>query len=334
MTHSTTTGTAGGLMGIWLNKKFLSDLEFRLQHQKFTTKAIIPPGQGNIGRFLSWAPPSAPSSYSQEGGATVAGPTAITEGSTTMNEITSITNTSTQITISEYGEFTKITQAWEYAAVPGSREKILKRLRDGAAWSIDRVVLLAARKTASCFTCSAAADGGEYAATWAITLGPAATSMNTAALVNARGNMFTALATGFEGVPGCPSGQYAAVLTPTQETQMVTEVTTSRVYWSNAVVNTDSQVRKFIDGYLGSIYGVACYVTQNYTTCTFTSATEIGTLYADGGVGAVAFKDMQPEIVLNDLNSPYKNVNTAAWHVHFGAGLLASARVMAIYSLS
>ncbi len=53
-----TTGTANAVLTTWLNKNFVSDLEFQLQHQKFTTKAIIPKGAGNIGRFISFAAPT------------------------------------------------------------------------------------------------------------------------------------------------------------------------------------------------------------------------------------------------------------------------------------
>ena len=46
----------------------------------------------------------------------------------------------------------------------------------------------------------------------------------------------------------------------------------------------------------------------------------------------MAFQDMNAEIILNDVNSPYKNVNSFAWHAMFGAGLIDSARVVKLYS--
>jgi hypothetical protein len=91
-------------------------------------------------------------------------------------------------------------------------------------------------------------------------------------------------------------------------------------------------VEKWANGYIGSIYRTAVVVTQNYTTQLYTVSCEVALVYSDGGVGAMAFQDMTPEIVVNEVNSPYKNMNSFAWHAFFGAGLIDSNRVVKIYS--
>ena len=48
----------------------------------------------------------------------------------------------------------------------------------------------------------------------------------------------------------------------------------------------------------------------------------------------MAFKDMTPEVVINDVNSPYKNVDSVAWHLFFGTGLVDGGRVVKMYSLA
>ena len=59
MAHITSnTADIQGVLTTWLNKSFVQDLEFQLQHQKFTTKAIIPKNSGNKGRFLTFAAPT------------------------------------------------------------------------------------------------------------------------------------------------------------------------------------------------------------------------------------------------------------------------------------
>jgi hypothetical protein len=328
MAHITTGTEADDVFAKWINRKFVSDLEYALQHQKFTLKGEIAKGAGaNILRFVEFTPPTLGAtggviSYSG------AGQASITEASTTANEITGIQTTPTEATIAEYGEFLKIGQLYEYAAVSGTRERLSKRLRDGGAASIDTTVRLWAQQTTNKVFATAAATGG-------VTTGPAAiTALGASTLILARKTLFGGLAKGFDGIPGHPDGQYAAVLTPQQELDVVTEVTTSRVYWSGAVVNVPGKMgqEKFVNGYIGSVYGVATYVTQNYQTSTYTSAAQIGFVYADGGLGAASYGDMQPEIVINDVNSPYKNVNSIAWHAMFGGKLISSARVVMLYS--
>ena len=322
-TTGTTSPDATSVLTTWLNRNFVRDLEYTLQHQKFTTKAVIPKGAGNKGRFLTFAAPTSPSGYS--GG----GVTAFTEASTTANEITAITQTSTDITIAEFGEYTKVGTLYEYAAVPGLRQELLKRLRDGAAYGVDTFV----RSKALLTTIRLMADTTQTGAT---TANNTPTVLSAAAITAATKILFANLAQGFEGIEGHPRGHYAAVITPDQEQDIITEFTTNRMSWSNSVVNVPGPLgqEKWVNGYIGSIYRTAVYATNNFTTVLITSASEVGIVYADGGVGAMAFQDMNPEIILNDINSPYKNVNSFAWHCMFGAGLIDANRVVKIYSLT
>lgn len=321
-----TTGNTAvdDVFATWINKRFISDLEFELQHVKFTAKAEMMKGGGaNVARYVEFAAPG------RTGYAT--GSSAITEASTTANEITSITTTSTEVTITEWGEYTKVGSLYEFAAVQGTRDRIMKRIRDGAAVSIDTAVRTASIGTTNVLYASTAQAGGSATA--------AATGPNTAGaalLMLGRKTLVDALCKGFEGVSGHPDRAFAAVLTPKQELDIITEVTTSRVYWNNCVVNVPGKMgqEKFVNGYIGTIYNVATYITQNYATTTLTSACDIGYVYADGGVVAPSFGDMNPEIVINDVNSPYKNVNSIAWHAMFGTKLHSSTRVVKMYSLS
>jgi hypothetical protein len=320
-----------GALTTWLNKNFIIDLEYLLQHQKFTTKAIVPKGSGNKGRFLAFAQPGFAKSYSGDAnmGTSGDGTIAIAEASTTANEISAITQTSTDITIAEFGEFTKVGTMYEYAAVPGLRQELLKRLRDGAAFSIDRVVLKKALLTTTRLFATMTQTGATTTAPANMTLTP----LGAAGITAATKTLFANLAPTFTN-GSVPNNQYAAVITPQQEQDIITEFTTQRMSWSNSVVQTPGPmgVERWSNGYIGSIYRTAVVVTQNYTTQLYTVSTEVAVVYSDGGVGAMAFQDMNPEIIINELNSPYKNVNTFAWHINFGAGLIDSNRVVKIYS--
>lgn len=330
MAFTSGRSAVAGLLTTWLNREFVKDLEWILQYQKFTAKAIIPPGSGKIGRFNVFVPPPASTSYSG------ASTTALTERFTTEHEITDITSNSTDITISEYGEFYATSQLAMYAAVPGAREKLQKRLRDGANLTIDSLVLTAFNTAATNYLYASTDQTG---AKTTVAAAFQQQNANAAMIIQARKILIANKAPGFTGIAGHPEGQYAAILSPKQELDIVTESTTGRMYWSQAVTNIPGAEgqSKWVRGYLGSIYGVACYVTQNYGTGTATASTtgDIGFVVADGAVGAVAFKDMAPEVILNDINSPYKNVDSVAWHVFFGTSAIDTVnRVVKMYSNS
>lgn len=325
---STSAGAASGLLTTWLNRKFISDLEWDLQYQKFTTKAIIPPGSGKIGRFNVFVPPPAGTSYS------TSSTTALTETWTTQNEIATITATSTDITIAEYGEFHKTSALAMYAVVPGAREKLRKRLSDGAAVTVDQLVLTATNTASTNYLYASAAQTG---GTTTFNTGTV-TALSAASIIQARKILYANKVPAFRGIAGHPDGKYAAILSPKQELDIVTETTTGRMYWSQAVTNVPGMKGqdKWVEGYLGTIYGVACYTTQNFGTGNYTASSsgEIGFVLGDGAVGAMAFKDMEPEVVINDVNSPYKNVDSVAWHLFFGTGLVDGGRVVKMYSLA
>lgn len=323
------SGSTGynGLLTTWLNRKFVSDLEWELQYQKFTTKAIIPPGSGKVGRFNVFAPPPAGTSYS------TTSTTALTETYTTQNEIATITSASTDVTIAEYGEFYKTTELMMYAALPGAREKLRKRLKDGAHVTLDQLVLTTTNTATNYLYCTAAQTGG----TTTFSTGTV-TAMNAAAIMQARKILYTAKVPPFTGIPGHPDNHFAAVLGPKQELDIITEVTTGRVTWNDIVKHVPGQMgqEKMVNGYIGSIYGVAVYTTQLFGTGSYTASSsgDISFVLGDGGVGAMAFKDMEPKVVINDVNSPYKNVDSVAWHTFFGTGLIDGNRVVKMYSLS
>jgi hypothetical protein len=316
-----------------LNRKFIADLEWQLQFQKFTTKAIIPPGSGRIGRFNVFVPPPAGTSYS------TSATTALTEITATENSIATITATSTDITITEYGEFHKTSALAMYAAVPGAREKLRKRLTDGAAVTIDTLVMKQFEQSTNYFFCfNVTALSGELGGKTTMNTGTV-TALSTAAIMSCRKILFNNKVPGFTGIPGHPEGKYAGVTSGKGELDIVTEVTTGRVTWVQCVTNVPgvNAQQRWVDGYMGTLYGVAMYTTQNLTAATIytgSSTGDISFVCGDGAVGAMAFQDMNPEIIVNDINSPYKNMDSIAWHIFFGTGIVDANRVVKVYSAS
>lgn len=307
------------LLTTYLIKSFPPTLEDELQHQKFTRDAIIPEGSGKIGRFNIFGNP----------GATT---TALTEGSVDGNE-TTVSVTGTNVTIAEYGEFIITTRLMEFCQVSGSRAELRDRMAYGASVSMDSLVLAAADATTSVFYATTAATGGQ-------TTGPATVGAFSASTVIGASKILRAnSARGFKGVSGHPDGHFAAIVSPQAELTMITEATTGRMTWAQAVTNVSGAMgqEKWVKGYMGSVYGTACYRTQNFTTASLTATADENFVLADSGVGAVSVIDADPQIYVNtpssgDVGNPYRNRGTIAWHAYFGTALLDANRVIKVYS--
>jgi len=122
---------------------------------------------------------------------------------------------------------------------------------------------------------------------------------------------------------------------------MITEVTTGRVTWAQAVVNVPGKMgqEKWVNGYIGSIYGTAVYVTQNVSTGLTYSSTNASHAFVtgDGAVGAVAFEDMEPQVFVNvpsanSTDNPYRNFSSIAWHAYFSTKIHDATRAVKIYT--
>lgn len=316
-----TTSINTSLLTTYLIKKFIPSLEAELQFQKFTTPAVIPEGNGKIGRFNVFSNPPGTS-------------TPLTEGSTSGNEITTLTTTGTDCTIAEYGEFIKEPQLQNLAAQKGTRDELAMRFAYGGALALDTLVRAQAKLSTTAFYCTAVPLGGTTTAS-------IPTSGYFSSVIGAAKQLRAASvdgvvvgARGFTGRAGHPDGDFAGIVTPQFEATMITEGTTGRITWQNAVVNVQGAMgqEKAIRGKMGGAYGTTLYRTQNYDQTTVTSLADNNYILSDGGIGAVAFGDMKASIVINDVNSPYKNVDSIAWHAYFGTGLISSARVVRMYS--
>jgi N4-gp56 family major capsid protein len=322
-----TTGNVTSVLRTYLVRRFIPSLEDELQYQKFTTKATVPQGMGNIARYNVFESPAINTST-------------LTEGTTTGNELTRITARASNLTLAEYGEFLAVSRLWDYTSVPGARAALSDRMSYGAARSLDRVVLTQIHNVGtSAFWASSASNGGSSTAPSALANGSAA------AIIGASRIMRDASALGFTNVSGHPSRHYAAIVSPKFELDMVTEGTTDRMTWAEA--NTDvpgqSGQGKWVNGFMGSVYGTACYRTQANIQTTYTNTADNSYLLAEGGVASVSIIDADPQIYVNtassgDVGNPYRNRHTIAWHSYFAASIItdeggvSTNRLVRLYS--
>lgn len=324
MAFNTTVNTS--LLTTYLIRKFIPALEDELQFQKFTTKATIPQGMGNVARFNVFSSPPANTS-------------ALTEGTSTGNQLTTITTTGTDATIAEYGEFISVTRLEEYCAVPNSRSELSNRLSYGAARSIDALVRNQADTTTSDWYAGDGVEGGgttQAAVSATYNGGP---NLSAAAIIGAAAELRGNSARGFAGVNGHPNRHFACIMSTTAERDVVQEATAGRMTWAEAVTDVpgDMGQGKWVNGFMGSIYGTACYRSQNLTTAVLTGTVDENFILAEGGVGAVSIIDADPQIYINtasagDIGNPYRNSHTVAWHIFFATALIDSNRVIKVYS--
>jgi len=325
---SWTTGTPNtSLLTTYLLKKFIPALEDELQFMKFATKATIPQGMGVTARWNLFSSP-------------VVNTTALTEGAVDGNELTEMTTAGTEATIAEYGEFIQTNRLMEFCQVSGSRSELVNRMSYGGARSLDRLIHTGpsggtgAISTTTDFYTGVAANGGSGTAA-------TPTAASAAALIGASKLLRDNAATGIRGVSGHPDGHFAAILSPRFELDMVTEGTTGRMTWAEAVTDVPGRMgqEKWVNGFMGSVYGTACYRTQAFTQTTITSTSDNNFVLADHGVGCLSIIDADPQIYINtpssgDVGNPYRNRSTVAWHSYFAASLLSSDRVVRVYSLA
>ncbi len=310
------------LLTTWISKKWIPALERDLQISKFTTKVIVPPGMGRVGRVVTFS--NAPGST-----------TALSDG--TIGNSVDITTTGSDLTINEYGEYTHIPSINDFAMSSGMREEIVKRFRHGALVSIDGQVNAAAQTmTTNVFVFQNSTAGAAASPL------NAAFAANASGIISARKKVKDAFAVGFTGIEGHPDGQFAFICGQQAEVDIVTEATTGRMTWQNSVVNVPGRLgqEKWVNGYMGSIYGTACYTSQNMTTGLSYSASNVtcNFVLADGCLAAMAYQDMDPQIFVNvpgptSTDNKYRNFISVAWHTLFATKLHDGARGVKIYSL-
>jgi len=312
---------AAQLLRTYISKRWIPALERSLQLHRFTTKVQIPPGMGAQGRVVTFSNPPAST-------------TAIT---TNLGNPIDITTTGTSITISEYGEHMPLVGLIDYAAVPGYRDEVVKRFVHGANVAIDGLVRNALNpQTTNVMVPIVTSQAGGA-------LVPSGTPqrMNAACVIAASKEVKDAFARGFRGIEGHVDGHYACVIGQQAELDMVTEMSTTRMTWAQAVTNVPGRLgqEKWVEGYIGSIYHTAVYESENLTYASY-SSTDVtqNFLLADGAVAAMSLGDMKPEVFVNvpsqyDIGNPFRREFTVAWYIRFGTALHDAARSVKIYSL-
>ena len=324
MAFNTTRNTS--LLTTYLIRKFIPALEDELQFQKFTTKATVPQGLGNVARWNTFS-------------SALAQTTALTEGTATGNEITTMTTLGTNATLAEYGEFIATTRLQEFCQVPSSRSELVDRMAYGASRTIDTLVRNVADATTSDWYCGDGVEGGANTIAGVSATYGGGPNMSAAAVIGAAAELRGNSVRGITGVSGHPDRHFAAIVSTTAERDMVQESTAGRMTWAEAVTQVPGVLAqtKWVNGFMGSVYGTACYRSQNLSTAVITATMDENYIIGEGALGSVSIVDADPQIYINtssagDIGNPYRNSNTIAWHIFFATSLIDSTRVIKVYS--
>lgn len=221
----------------------------------------------------------------------------LTEGDETDGEITTLSVTTLTTTVGEFGAWVKISSLADLAHTPETRAQYAEGLAEHGARTLDTLIRdAAANTTGDTFLVSGetAVNGGTLAAT------ETAMAQDIAVIAGAF-NQNDA-----KPVPGL--GMYVCIVHGSVEQDIVTDVTTGRLSWSEVnkyVPGLDGQ-KKIIEGTPGAIYGCMVLRSNNIATevLTNTITAYVNVALADHGVGRASFDAMTPSGARRGVKGP------------------------------
>ncbi len=311
-----------GLVTTQLRRQFTPILRNKLQFGKFAVDGVITPKAGfNTLRWLQ----------ATDLGVFI---TALTEASTTENEVGTITITYIETTVANYGAFMKISDLADAMWSPEARGQFRDIFGFSAAKTVDTLIRNAGNATTNTY---------------------GARSNNTATALTSMINGNTArpedlgYLAGFFGQNDSQEfdkidGLYAVMINGKMEQDMKTycsPVTTGagKMEWWNLAAQTADGWGDLKRGYIATLLDCALFRTNNLTTVTVTGTVTCfkGFALADYGLGKCSLQNMEPDIIVktsgpNDTSQPLNTFSTIGWKVRMGQKLIDANRVLAYYA--
>jgi N4-gp56 family major capsid protein len=262
----------------------------------------------------------------------------LTEGSASDGEITTLSVTTITTTVAEYGAWVKISSLADLAHTPETRAQYAEGLAEHGARTLDTLLRNVADNSTTFLVSGETSTGGG-------TLATTETAMaQDIAVLAGRFNQNDA-----KPVPGV--GMYVCIVHGAVEQDLVTDVTTGRLSWSEVnkyVPGLDGQ-KKIIEGSPGAIYGVLVQRSNNITTTVLTGTVTayVNIAIADHAYGRASFDAMTPagarrgvkgpalmakQSGPQDTSNPLAMFSTLGWKFNSGQSLLDSNRCIVYYS--
>lgn len=263
----------------------------------------------------------------------------LTEASATDGEVTGLSVTTYTTTMAEYGAWAKISSLADMAHTPETRNAYIKGFTEHGARTMDKLVLNAADDTTTFLVSTEVAKN-----TGTLLTTETATAQDIA--------IITKIFRGNDAEPFTKNGGYYVCIVHSEvESDIVTDVTTTRLSWSEVnkhVQGLDGQ-KKIIQGSPGAIYGTMVQVSNNIGTTSLTAGVVAykNIALAVDGVGCASFSGMTPKNVgggakgprivvktsgSQDTSNPLSMFSTIGWKAAMGQAVLGNDRALVYYS--
>jgi N4-gp56 family major capsid protein len=307
-----------------LRRQFVPFLRNALKFADFAVPAAQPRGGGS--KQLRWML-FTKITQDETGG--------LTEGSASDGEITTLSVTTISTTVAEYGAWVKISSLADLAHTPETRAQYAEGLAEHGARTLDTLLRDVADDTTTFLVSGEVATGtGTLAAT-------ETANAQDIAVISGRFNQNDA--------KPAQGGMYVCIVHGEVEQDLVTDVTTGRLAWSEVnkyVAGVDGQ-KKIIEGSPGAIYGTMILRSNNITTTVLTNTITAykNIALADHGIGRASFDAMTPRGAKargpalmakqsgpQDTSNALSMFSTLGWKFNSGQALLDSNRVILYYS--
>ena len=314
------SGNAAGLWTTYILRKFIPTLRQNTVVSQFCEPATLPKGEGAA--VARWNIMDK----------IVVDTTALVEASATDNEITEITVTAVESTIAEYGQWMKVSDLAEETVTSSALDSYADAFAYAGAQTIDTLLYNEAVTTTNFLHAGDTASGGATLL---------ATNLLTAQDVAVAGSFLRSkFARGFDSL----NGKYALLISPDQEQDLVTDVTTTRLSWSEVKKNVatayENQIERKNNGDLvGSLGRVSVFLSDVVGTVTEDVAAWRAIALARYGVGWLGLGENKPKpkVIMKrpgpqDTSNPLNQYMTIGWKVKMADKLLDANRVLVVYS--
>lgn len=314
------TAGAAAVSGLWTTyilRKMVPMLQDELLFARFAKPATLPKNSGYVARWLL------PQKFS---GST----SALSDGSATDGEKTTVTISKVEATITQYGEWMKVSDLAEETEISSALDTYSEMFAFAGADAIDSLIRNAAVTTTNFLHAGdAATAGATLTSSDKLTLDDFPTITGFFRANNAKG--FSEL-----------SGDFALLIHPTDEVNLVSDVTTTRLSWSEANKHVPKGFEQLVNNhtFVGRFNGLTALRTTKITTVTEDVSAYRNVALADYGVGWLGLGQDGPKKPMikikrpgpSDTSQPLDMYMTIGWKVNMVARLLDSNRVLNVYS--
>lgn len=317
------TADVAGLTGVWTDvyilRRFVEMLKDELLFARFSEPAEIPTNTG--GYVARWNIPQ------KFNGST----TVITEASAgTVGELTTTAINTVESTVNTYGEFMKLGEIASRSWTPGTGGVFSEQFAFAGSHAIDSLLYTAAKTSTNFLHSGDTASGGATLAT-----GDFATVTDFKAI---SGFFYGQNARGFRELDNC----FVWIMHPTQETDLVTEYSTTAMSWHEVNQATETgfaQLQK-INRMVGK-FGSTCALRSTVVGTVAEDVTAYHSIaLARWGLGWAGLGERgpaAPQIIRkrpgpNDTSQPLDLYETIAWKVKLAEAMLDASRVLNVYS--